>query len=138
MKQIKKFFLEGESTKLSSLEEKLMNVEVPNDKFNNLTNSERKALYDLKNDKSIVIESADKGLAVVVWDSEDYIKEAEKQLDDEEVYEEVSKDATPLLKIINVIIAKIKTRGDLKSDNLDYFIKTDPKFARFYLLPKIR
>ena len=115
-----------------------MNVEVPNDKFNNLTNSERKALYDLKNDKSIVIESADKGLAVVVWDSEDYIKEAEKQLDDEEVYEEVSKDATPLLKIINVIIAKIKTRGDLKSDNLDYFIKKDPKFARFYLLSKIR
>ena len=34
---------------LSSLEEKLMKVEVPKDKFNNLTNSERKALYDLKN-----------------------------------------------------------------------------------------
>ena len=51
---------------LSSLEEKLMKVEVPKDKFNNLTNSERKALYDLKNDKSIVIKSADKGSAVVV------------------------------------------------------------------------
>ena len=46
---------------LSSLEEKLMEVEVPKDKFNNLTNSERKTLYDLKNDKSIVIKSADKG-----------------------------------------------------------------------------
>ena len=53
---------------LSSLEEKLMKVEVPKDKFNNLTNSERKALYDLKNDKSIIIKSADKGSAVVVWD----------------------------------------------------------------------
>ena len=42
---------------LSSLEEKLMKVEVPKDKFNNLTNSERKALYDLKNDKSIIIKS---------------------------------------------------------------------------------
>ena len=51
---------------LSSLEEKLMKVEVPKDKFNNLTKSERKALYDLKNDKSIVIKSADKGSAVVV------------------------------------------------------------------------
>ena len=29
---------------LSSLEEKLTKVEVPKDKFNNLTNSERKAL----------------------------------------------------------------------------------------------
>ena len=33
---------------------------------------------------------------VAVWDREDYIIEAEKQLGDEEVYEEVSNDATPL------------------------------------------
>ena len=89
--------------------------------FNNLTNNERRALYDLKNDKSIVIKSADKGLAVV---------------GDEQVSEEVSNDATPLLKIINEAIAKIK-QGDLKRDNLDYFTMKDPKFARFYLPPKI-
>ena len=40
---------------LSTLEEKLMKAEVPKDKFNNLTSRERKALHDLKNDKSIVI-----------------------------------------------------------------------------------
>ena len=122
---------------LSSLKEKLMKVEVPKDKFNNLTNSERKALYDLKNDKSIVIKSADKGSAVVVWNREDYIKEAEKQLGDQEVYEEVSNNAAPVLKTINGVIAKIRKRGDLKRDTLDYFIMKDPKFARFYLLPKI-
>ena len=44
---------------LSSLKEKLMKVEVPKDKLNSLTKSEQKALYDLKNDKSIVIKSAD-------------------------------------------------------------------------------
>ena len=33
---------------LSSLEEKLMKVEVPKDKFNNLTKSERKAFMILK------------------------------------------------------------------------------------------
>ena len=32
---------------VSSLKEKLMKVEVPKDKFNNLTNSERKALFHL-------------------------------------------------------------------------------------------
>ena len=122
---------------LSSLEEKLTKVEVPKDKFNNLTNSEQKALYDLKNDKSIVIKSADKGLAVVIWDREDYIKETEKQLGDEEVYEEVSNDAAPLLKTINAVLAKIRNWGDLKRDNLDYFIMKDPKFTRFYFLPKI-
>ena len=62
---------------LSSLKEKLTKVEVPKDKFNNLTNSEWKALYDLKIDKSIVIKSADKGSLVVMWDREEYIKEAE-------------------------------------------------------------
>ena len=52
---------------LSSLEGKLMKVEVSKDKFNKLTNSEQKALYDLKNGKSFVIKSADKGSAVIVW-----------------------------------------------------------------------
>ena len=56
-----------------------MKVEVPKDKFNHLTKNEWKALYDLKNYKSIMIRSAGKGLAVVVRDREDYIKEAEKQ-----------------------------------------------------------
>ena len=40
-------------------------------------------------------------------------------------------------KTINAVIAKIRRRGDLKRDNLDYFIIKNPKFARFYLRPKI-
>ena len=82
-----------------------------------------------------MIKSVDKGSTVVVRDREDYIKEAEKQLGDEEVHEEVSSDAKPLLRTISAVIAKI---SDLKRDNLDYFIMKDPKFASFYLLPKIR
>ena len=53
---------------LSSLKEKLIKVEVPKDKFNNLTNSERKALYDLKNDENFEIKSTDKSATAVVWD----------------------------------------------------------------------
>ena len=56
---------------MSSLEEKLLKIEVPEDKFNNFTKGERDALYNLKNDKTIAIESADKGSAAVVWDRED-------------------------------------------------------------------
>ena len=95
-----------------------MKVEVPKDKFNNLTKCERKTLYDLKSDKSIVIKSADNGSAVIAWDREDYVKEADKQLGDEQVYEEVSNDAAPLLKAINEVIAKIRKRGDLKRISL--------------------
>ena len=46
---------------MSNLEDKLMKIEIPKDKYNNLTSKERQALYDLKNDKNIVIKGADKG-----------------------------------------------------------------------------
>ena len=92
-----------------------MKVEVPKDKFNSLTNNERKNVYDLQNDETIVMKSADKGSAVVVWDREDYIKEAEKKLGDKEVNEDDSKDAAPLLKTINAVTVKTRKQGDLKS-----------------------
>ena len=52
---------------MSGLKEKLMKTEIPKDKYNYLTIKERQALYDLKNDKNIVIKGADKGSAVVAW-----------------------------------------------------------------------
>ena len=70
----------------SILKEKPKKVEVPKDKFTDLTNSERKTLCDLKKYKNILNKSADKGSVVMVRYREDYIKEAEKQLGDEKVY----------------------------------------------------
>ena len=66
-----------------------MNIEIPQNKYNNLTREERGVLYNLKNDKNIVIKSADKGSAVVVLDRDDYIKEAEEQLGHKDIYDEV-------------------------------------------------
>ena len=63
---------------MSSLEEKLMKIEMPQNRYNNLTSKERQALYELKNNKSIVIKGVYKGSAVVVWEKDDYIKEVEK------------------------------------------------------------
>ena len=63
-------------TYLSSLEEKLLDIDIPKDKFNNLSKEERDALHSLKNDNTIVIKGAEKGSAVVVWDREHYLKEA--------------------------------------------------------------
>ena len=91
----------------------------------------------MKNDKNILIKGADKGSTVVVWDREDYIKEAEKQLGDSDVYEEVSDDPEPLTSTIHKTIEKIRKRGGLKKETIKYFEVNDPKFARFFLLPKI-
>ena len=34
-------------------------------------------------------------------------------------------------------LEKVRIQGDLSNDTLNYFLVKDPKFARFYLLPKI-
>ena len=95
------------------MEEKHLKLKVPKDKFNNLTKKEWDALFDLKNDKPIVIKGADKGSAVVVWDREEYIKEAENQLGDTNIYEEVPNDAKPLMNIILNTLENICKRGDV-------------------------
>ena len=63
----------------------MFGIEIPFKTYNNLTKDERDALYSLKSDSSIILKGIDKGSVVVVWDREDYLKEAFKQLDDGEV-----------------------------------------------------
>ena len=124
-------------TYLSCLEERLLYIEIPSKKFNNLTKEEQEALYSLKDDCSIIIKGAGKGSVVVVWGREDYLKVAYRQLDDKEVYEQVPDDPSVLASTLMKALEKIRLRGDLSKGTLDYFLVKDPKFARFYLLPKI-
>ena len=61
----------------------------------NFSQEEWQCMRLLAKDRSIVIKKADKGSCVVVWDREDYIAEASKQLNDESVYKSVKfKDKT--------------------------------------------
>ena len=53
-------------TYLSSLEERLLDINISSKIFNNLTKEERNALYILRDDPTIIIKGADKGCAVVV------------------------------------------------------------------------
>ena len=119
------------------MKERLLDIEIPSKRFNNLTKEEWEALYSLKDDCSIIIKGADKCSAVVVWDREDYLKETYRQLNDKEVYEQVPDDPSVLANTLMKALEKIRLRGDLSKDTLDYFLVKDPKFARFYLLPKI-
>ena len=105
--------------------------------FNNLTREERSALERLRNDTSIVIKEADKGSAVVVWDRDDYIKEANSQLTDAEVYEETSLDSKFLTDIIFKTLNKMKSKEEITDSNIKFLLPDDNRLARFYLLPKI-
>ena len=105
-------------------------------KYSILTREERKALYDLINDTSVIIKEADVS-AVVIWDKEDYLKEAEEQLSCKEMSEEVTDDPSPIIETVHRTLEKIRKRGDIDSNTLKYFDVEEPKFVRFYLLTKI-
>ena len=122
---------------LSRLEEKIMAIDTKLS-YPNLTNKEPLALNLLRDDTSIIIKEADKGLGVVGWDREDYLKEAEKQLSDKETYEELSLDpVSPLINIVKGCLSRLKNRGDKPNETLENFLINKPKLGRFYLLPKI-
>ena len=77
-----------------------MKIEIPKDKYKNVTSKEQQPLFDLKNDQNIVIKGADKGSAIVTWDREDSMNEAAKQLGDKDVCKEVPDDPEPVISTI--------------------------------------
>ena len=73
-----------------------------------------------------------------MWDREDYLKESSKQLGDEATYEEIFGDCvSPLIMTIKQTLLRIKIRGDISQETLDYFLVPNPRLGRFYMLPKI-
>ena len=83
------------------------------ERCDNLTQGEWDALYNLKNDKTIVMAGADNGSAVVVWDGKDYIKIAENVPGNTNIYEEVPNDTKPFMNIILNTLENIHKRGDV-------------------------
>ena len=65
----------------------------------NLTLEKIKALKELKDDHSWVVLMADKGVALVVMDQEDYMDKAHSLLADTNTYKTITKDPTNKLKI---------------------------------------
>ena len=60
----------------------------------NLSNGEKEAMKHLAKRKDIIITTADKGGAVVIMDTENYIKEANYQLSDKNNYKTLQTDPT--------------------------------------------
>ena len=75
---------------LSQIEHELFHVSDKSLPYSNLLKEEWQAVRSLANDRQIVIKKADKGSCIVVWDRDDYLLEAEKQLGDTSIYKDVS------------------------------------------------
>ena len=65
----------------------------------NITKQEVQALAELKKDQSRVILTADKGVAIVILDKEDYIRKARSLLEDQGTYRSLKSDPTNKMKL---------------------------------------
>ena len=63
----------------------------------NLSYDEQRALRKLRNRRDVVIRQADKGGAFVVWRTDLYIAEANRQLADQRFYQKIPSDAHKVL-----------------------------------------
>ena len=58
-------------------------------RYSNLSKEEWIAIRSLADDRSIVIKKADRGSCIVAWDRNNCLREAEKQLEDQNVYRKI-------------------------------------------------
>ena len=107
---------------------------------NNIDKDELAALKSLKNNRDVVIKSADKGGAIVLMDREAYVFEALRQLENPKYYRPLEEPVFPNnIDQINSIINKLYLTGKINKNQCK-FLSADPDSVRartFYLLPKI-
>ena len=104
----------------------------------NLTKEERKAMDDLSQREDIIISKADKGGAVVIQDVDDYVTEANRQLNDTEYYKLIDQDLTPEhTTTANEAVDQLATEELISKKTAKALRTQEPKTPKFYMLPKV-
>ena len=78
-------------------------------------------MRSLDDDRSIIIKKAYKGCCIVAWDRNDYLREAEKQLEDPNVYRKVAfkdKILSQLVDCSNRFFKNLKMKGHITKKEL--------------------
>ena len=103
----------------------------------NITKEERKAITELKKDSTRMILTADKGVSLVVMDTEEYNKKAEELLQ-HPTYKSIPTDPTTRYKnkLIN-LLKTIKAEGGISEAVYKWLYQTGTGSPKFYGLPKI-
>jgi hypothetical protein len=104
----------------------------------NLSQKQLQALQGLKTNPHIIIKKADKGSAVTVMNTLDYVREGYRQLSNTDYYTELASDPTPDFNIqVQNLIDKMHYKGFIDDKVYRSLANTAPKTPHFYLLPKI-
>ena len=105
--------------------------------MSNITIQERRALAELRKDKSKIILTAEKGVSLVVMDREEYIRKAQELLDKQE-YKSIPSDPTTKYKNKLISILKsIKAEGGINEVTCRRLYPTGASSPKFYGLPKV-
>ena len=103
----------------------------------NITREEAKAIEELRRDKERVILTADKGVSMVVMDTEDYIRKSEELLN-QPTYKLLSSDPTTKHKNRLISILKsIKAEGGIDNTTYKRLYPTGAGSPKYYGMPKI-
>ena len=104
----------------------------------NLAPQLRNAIHSLRNNSEIIIKPADKGGAIVIWGKDQYVQEAERQLNNPLHYAPQVKDHTSrLTKEINAYLHTCAKSNMIDMDLFRALITTEPRTPCFYMLPKV-
>ena len=105
----------------------------------NLSYNEIKAIKQLSQNKHIVIKPADKGSVVVILGREQYVMEAQRQLDNPIYYKKLSEPIyLKTIPVIHNILNKLHKNKYINSRQKQYLKgENQPRARRFYMLPKI-
>ena len=110
----------------------------------NLTREEYLTMRNLQEDRSVIIKLADRGSAVVIWDRNDYLKEAKKQLSDKSTYLEtkvIEKDLVDLVEQSNEMFENLQRKSVIQEKEKNYFkfnFKKATNLGKLYALKYIR
>ena len=97
----------------------------------------------LAKDRNIIIKPAVKRFCVALWDRENYLTEAEKQLQNVDIYEGSDFKESDLVKLVeksNTMFQSLRRKNLITEKELKYFsyqYKKSTNFGKMYLLPKI-
>ncbi|XP_013380543.1 uncharacterized protein LOC106151709 [Lingula anatina] len=104
----------------------------------NISREERRALLDLKKDKSIMILAADKGRATVVLNRTDYEHKIQQLLNDDNTYEKLKRDPTAAYKRkLTKCLLRLQKEGKLSRSQYAQLYPTAETPPKLYGLPKI-
>ena len=103
----------------------------------NLTKAQNLALRELKRDRDHIVLTADKGVAMVIMDRQDYINNANSLLN-QNTYRSIPRDPTNSIKnkLIS-ILKRVKSQTGLDSNTYKSMYPTGCVPPKFYGLPKI-